>query len=165
MSRVRIRPVTEDFPLSFEENEGDGNPPEKKIKPQSEEYINEDEPVDPGDISIQSDADIIDEDDLALFPTGKDSQSESDIDTTSVSGFPSQCLVNNQDSIADKQNLHTEVRGVTPTQFGELVCSIRHGLSKHALQDLTTLINRRMDWLWSTQESKPTTSSLIATVL
>ena len=52
----------------------------------------------------------------------------------------SQFLVNSQDSIADKQNLHTQVRGVTPTQFGELVCSIRHGLSKHALQDLTTLI-------------------------
>ena len=71
-------------------------------------------------------------------------QPEKQTKPESLRNFPSQSLLN-EDQLGpaiDYQDVSTEVRGVTATQFGQMICCIRHGLSKHSIHDLVTLVKR-----------------------
>ena len=99
---------------------------------------------------VQDPEDSISEDDLAGFLPSEDSDVKTDTAgedaepaiPDSVRLFPSQSLLSGDHygSLVDYQDVETAIRGVTPTQFGQMVCCIRHGLTKHSIRDLVTLI-------------------------
>ena len=96
------------------------------------------------------DLEPVDEDDLLGFqpeePDPRVAESAActpPVPVSSLACFPSQFLLGDTkhyDSTAEVQDVTTQLRGVTPTQFGQMVCSIRHGLTKHAISDLVLLI-------------------------
>jgi len=87
--------------------------------------------------------DLLQQEPLGDFK-GEDKLDPGDLSLASISHFPSQLLMDSKhfDSVADMQDVTTVVRNVTPTQFGQMICCIRHGLARHAIHDLVTLIKR-----------------------
>ena len=62
---------------------------------------------------------------------------------TKIRHFPSQVLLSKgPTNVVQAQDTTTTLRNLSPTQFGLMVCAMRHHLTKHGLHDLGILIKR-----------------------